>query len=1533
MGPMPALATTPIPSPVHPPVSLSAPVLDPEPLCSPIPATGVRSLQAAVSHQPPASVHPSGKLEAPVVSSQAAGGNGFMGLVGDCPVAQVRVGGQTFEGLIDTGSQITTLTEAYLSEHHPDLPIVPINCLTIRAANGQPIPYKGVVTLDIHIFGQDLDSVPVLVTNTPLDVAEQRRKKKQPAIIGMNVLSRVAKDVDVKSLPTVLQPFIQEARLEHNSVRGQARAAEGARIPALSVATLRVTGVLTPRPQPLLATPLARPLPGGLLIVPTLVSSDPHSRYVRIANLSSEDYFLQRRTPVALLHAISGVESGVHQVTVDQHGVSIQEATTAPESSGLDFDAVLGNSFQGSKEQRSCLQSLLEKYSHVFARNDQDLGYTDVEKHRIPTTDDVPVAQPYRSIPPNQFREVQQHIKSLLDAGIIKESRSPYASPVVLVRKKNNELRLCVDFRRLNSKTVGDAFPLPRIQESFDALAGAQFFTTLDLAAGYHQIAMHEDDQHKTAFVTPMGLFEYTRMPFGLCSAPATFQRLMQASMSEFLLECLLVYLDDLLVYSKTFEGHLLDLENILAKIGSLGLKLRLDKCQFLCQKVQYLGHTITPGGIDCSEDKVEVIQNWPTPRTTKDLRSFLGFCSYYRRFLEGFSKIAAPLHDLVNEACTKPGKKRAKVADLTELWSPKHQEAFEELKAGLSSAPTLAYADFTKPFIVETDASHEGLGAILSQKQDDGKTRPIAFASRRLRENEKQYHHISYKLEFLAIKWAVTEKFRHYLIGATFTIFTDNNPLAHYQTTKLGALEQRWASQLAQFNFDCQYKPGKKNPADALSRLPQQATEVPLQVALCHQAARFAPEVQSATSPDPTPKLPDTDALPWSTAVVDSLSHDELRQRQEEDPTIGPVLAAWPDLPATPKPRSRLLQALIRQHPRLKLRNRVLYRQVTDPKWGPIEQLVLPDCLHEQALEHLHQGLGHQGVERTTSLLRARVYWPGLHRSVEQHIQQCARCLLNKKQSVHTPSGHLLASRPLQVIAIDFDKLEMSSDGRENVLVITDVFTKFTQAVPTKSQDALTVAKALVQHWFQRYGVPERIHSDQGRNFESALIATLCQMYGTLKSRTTAYNPAGNGQCERFNSTMHNLLRKLATEQKSRWPDHLPELVQAYNVTPHASTGFTPYFLFFGREPRLPIDDWLQLPSAASAKTIPDWVQQHHRRLQTAHELANKNLLHAASARENYTDHNTAEHRLEEGNFVYLPNRVVGRNKMQDRWHPTLYVVTKPLDNHLYRVKPYVGGGDEVIRSRRELLRVSSPFVPPELCQPPAPALDTAPMVSPVTDPADHFPAPVPQADFPQGFSLIFPPSVASAFTPATTPNPVIPPPPSEAVPVAPTSYVDQTSPTTLAESACSPATLHSEATPSTSCAGEATQAARDELARTPTRLPPAVTAETPALQPGSHDEEAPVPETPTADYLSSPLPPARVAPRTPAMTLGSPSPADPGPSASRVAAVVDQTVCGKKKTASFVEKVKSKLPFSPRRSERLKLKAVRSSKEARNT
>lgn len=366
----------------------------------------------------------------------------------------------------------------------------------------------------------------------------------------------------------------------------------------------------------------------------------------------------------------------------------------------------------------------------------------------------------------------------------------------------------------------------------------------------------------------------------------------------------------------------------------------------------------------------------------------------------------------------------------------------------------------------------------------------------------------------------------------------------------------------------------------------------------------------------------------------------------------------------------------LVRQWGRLRERESVLYRYVHMPDVErEVQQLVLPQCLQERILCSLHDDHGHQGVARTLQLVRSRYYWPNMYRDVEAWCKNCNRCVLSKalQPKVRTYMGSVKASRPHEILAIDFTMLESSTDGKENVLVMTDVFSKYTQTVSTKDQRASTVAEALVKHWFHLFGPPSRIHSDQGRNFESNLVHQLCKVYNIGKSRTTPYHPQGNGQCERFNRTLHDLLRALPPEQKRRWPRHLSQVTYAYNTTVHQATGMTPYFLMFGREPRLPVD-FLVGEESESEIPLEEWVEEHHRSLTVAYETVQGRLESRRAQRDQREQDQCMAEDFEEGDLVYTRNHSVrGRNKIQDFWDPTPYQVVRPPPSKgaVYSVAP----------------------------------------------------------------------------------------------------------------------------------------------------------------------------------------------------------------------------------------------------------------------
>ncbi|PJE77806.1 hypothetical protein CI610_03263 [invertebrate metagenome] len=624
-------------------------------------------------------------------------------------------------------------------------------------------------------------------------------------------------------------------------------------------------------------------------------------------------------------------------------------------------------------------------------------------------------------------------------------------------------------------------------------------------------------------------------------------------------------------------------------------------------------------------------------------------------------------------------------------VWGEEQENAFEYLKKCLTKPPVLGYPDFEKPFCLHTDASLLGLGAVLYQ-EDSGVKKVIAYASRGLSKSEQRYP--AHKLEFLALKWAVTDKFKDYLYGQRFTAVTDNNPLTYIlSSAKLDATSQRWVAALAAYDFDIIYRPGAHNSdADGMSRHPS----------LKKPDEQFIPsDVIKALNFQV--QAPCVESVSMSADVLQPLTDDPFTTDTKmvaEEQIKDPDLSFWiPWVSEGKKPRkdeipfSRIHSVLRSNFDKMKLEDGVLYRY-RSVDGEERKQLLLPRSQIPTVLSMVHDKMGHLGRDKTLSLLQDRFFWVGMMRDAEEWIKVCRRCVLGKSPTNScAPLVNISSYQPLEIVCMDFLCLETSKGGYNDVLVITDHFTKYALAIPTKNTTAKTTADAFFHNFVVHYGLPKRIHSDRGPNFESQLLKDLCKVTGVAKSHTTPYHPMGNGLCERFNRTLISMLRTLENDQKKDWKTHISSLVHAYNCTRHETTGQSPYFLMFGRNPRLPVDLAFGLDFGHKEKSMTAYVGDLRQRLKKAYELASANVSKAQSKQKRNYDSKVRGTTIATGDRVLV--KVVafdGRHKLANKWEEEPYIVTgQPnADIPAYIVKKENGEGKVRTLHRNLLLPIS---------------------------------------------------------------------------------------------------------------------------------------------------------------------------------------------------------------------------------------------------
>ena len=1181
--------------------------------------------------------------------------------------------------------------------------------------------------------------------------------------------------------------------------------------------------------------------------------------------------------------------------------------------------------------EQARVTDLLLEFEDIFAKDSKDIGKTTLITHDVNTGDAKPVCQAVRRQSPEEHRAMKEIVEELYRVGVIAPSRSQWASNIRMAKKKNGSWRMCIDYRDLNKRTIiHDPYPLPRIDSMLDALGEGRYFSCLDLISGYHQVPLTPEAQERTAFITPKmspSHWEYKYMPFGLMSAPATFQRLVDTMLRGIQYDTCMAYLDDIIVISSTISEGIDRLKDVFERIRMAKLKLKAEKCDLFKEEITYLGHVISADGVRTDPKKISAVKDFTIPLFVTDVRGFLGLCSYYRRFIKDFSNLTKPLNDLTKK-------------DSDRRWLKKHTEAFEELKRLLSETPVLAYPREDCVYTLDTDASGFAIGAVLSQMQpvdekimklegrdlkqlqesvkpevqetedvselnvaksedeqsSDGQAwdshnercekqgykkrpgclglqiiedainrrdrkqkkdadekeegeeskvnlissvklvdgvwmaeRPIAYASRMLLPRELSY--CARRREFLAI-YEMVQYFQHYLAGTKFILRTDHDSLKGVRNlSKMSGQFARWIDYLEGFQFEIQARKGTENAnadflsrmysdcfckergkfmetpsacealenepvvdwelfeacnkevrdrrirnkwceiikiedPDALAKLTMEQLDTQLKLATkipSHKESRgadFDPKSQwvnvitttqvsdRATSDVGDQALTTDTVTPpitslregaksfvcakqtKATSSEETITSDneldgqesrhvgtfkprwtveQLRQAQRDDEDLGVIYVAKVDNDGT-KPEWNALsfeglgcKFYYNLWSKIKVRQNLLYREWESAVGDYTRlQLIIPKNYQTQLIRDVHcSNVGnHQGNHRTLEFLRLRFFWHSMGDCVKTFIRQCIVCqqakILNK--TPRTPMQVHGAGFPNERVNVDF--CGPFGDRETEVrylMVVCDAFTKFTVAVPTKDMTARTAVEVMLDRWINIFGAPYEIHSDRGASFTAATWKEFCERMGILRTLTTSYRPQANGQVERSNRSILEMLRAMVTDV-SEWDFQVSHICAAYNFTPHAAHGFSPYFLMFGRHPYSFLDVTMPTKLNGPARPVSETVRKHLDDIDRAHTLAREKLKAAAEVSRRFYNRGHRLHIIEYevGECAWLRiDQVREFGKLTDKFHGPYFVVTK-WGTGSYRIARTEGEPPKIVhhdRMRKYLSRTEEPM------------------------------------------------------------------------------------------------------------------------------------------------------------------------------------------------------------------------------------------------
>lgn len=822
-----------------------------------------------------------------------------------------------------------------------------------------------------------------------------------------------------------------------------------------------------------------------------------------------------------------------------------------------------------SDSERAKLKVLIEKYHDVFSKNAYDLGSSKTDPVHIYTTTEVPVRGRAYRVPVKCQAELEKHINSLIQSERIVESNTPWTSPIVLVKKKNGSLRVCLDFRKLNEVTIPDNYPLPRIDAIIEKVGGSRYFSVLDMANGYLQLRLDAESSYKCGFITENKVYAYTHLPFGLKSAASYFQRALRQVLDG--LEDVMVYIDDVLIYSKTFEDHIRTLEMVLERFRKFNLKASPNKCEFFKESIVFLGHEISRDNYSPNRVNVETIRSMPTPTNVNEVRRFVGMSGFFRKFIPNFSERAEPL--------TRLTKKNQKF-----VWAEEQQNAVDELSEALTNKPILTFPDYDKPFHIFTDASAVAQGAALMQTvgEDEKDFAAIAFISRTLADTETRWPAVHTELG--AIIFALRQ-FRPYVCMSKIILHSDHKPLRYILAkSKINDQIGRWLVELQQYDISIVHIDGKKNMvAGCLSRAKDEIA--PLSGIEMEDIIDF-------------PVCMPIRKKKRASVVFVLQANKNLRLDLVEEQDKDPILRAIKKFLVEPKASIDCVPKSwcdVLEHVEISEKGAlsVAYH-------NSFPKTVIPEHLRRFMFEAFHssklQG-GHHNWKKTFRKASVRYFWPDMKSDILRWCMECIPCQQRSKPhpSTREPQQIVVTSKLFEKVGVDLcGPLRSTAGGHKYYMNLICWFSKFVVSVPLTDASTDTVVRAILTEVVLKFGTPSELVSDRASTFTSEAFRQFCKLVSIQQHLAIPYHSKGNGATERTFRTFHNMTSKYVNAAHSDWDILLPYLTFSYNTVVHSTTGETPFFLVFGRDPVFAVDRILDPspPKEAGKSDVKIWKE-----------------------------------------------------------------------------------------------------------------------------------------------------------------------------------------------------------------------------------------------------------------------------------------------------------------------------------------------------